>query len=89
MKYDTARQYYIRIAVSELEERNLPDVFINVFKRKKFIECQTLDLLKHNQKIIDSHHEVLLLSDRSVQELINNVRENIAPLFKTCEAIAY
>ncbi|KAL8718517.1 MAG: hypothetical protein Q9225_004366, partial [Loekoesia sp. 1 TL-2023] len=88
MKYDTARQYYIRIAVSELEERDLPDVFINVFKRKKFVECQTLDLLKHNQKIIDSHHEVLLLSDQSVQELINNVRENIAPLFKTCEAIA-
>ncbi|KAL9002987.1 MAG: hypothetical protein Q9188_004105 [Gyalolechia gomerana] len=88
MKYDTARQYYIRISVSELEERNLPDVFINVFKRRNFVECQTLDLVKHNQKIIDSHHEVLLLSDESVQLLINNVREDIAPLFKTCEAIA-
>ena len=88
MKYDTARQYYIRISVSELEARNLPDVFINVFKRKNFIECQTLDLLKHNQKILDSHHEVLLLSHESVQELIDNVRENMAPLFKTCEAIA-
>lgn len=88
MKYDTARQYYIRISVSELEERNLPDIFINVFKRRNFVECQTLDLVKHNQKIIDSHHEVLLLSDESVQLLINNVREDIAPLFKTCEAIA-
>ncbi|KAL9025532.1 MAG: hypothetical protein Q9196_005661, partial [Gyalolechia fulgens] len=88
MKYDTARQYYIRISVSELEERDLPDVFINVFKRRNFVECQTLDLVKHNQKIIDSHHEVLLLSDESVQQLINNVREDIGPLFKTCEAIA-
>ncbi|KAL8944486.1 MAG: hypothetical protein Q9216_000396 [Gyalolechia sp. 2 TL-2023] len=88
MKYDTARQYYIRIPVSELEERNLPDVFINVFKRRNFVECQTLDLVKHNQKIIDSHHEVLLLSDESVQQLINNVREDVAPLFKTGEAIA-
>ncbi|KAL8900796.1 MAG: hypothetical protein Q9207_005517 [Kuettlingeria erythrocarpa] len=88
MKYDTARQYYIRIAVSELEDRDLPAVFINVFRRKNKIECQTLDLLKINQKIIDSHNEVLQLSDGSIQDLIDKVRDDIAPLFKTCEAIA-
>ncbi|KAL8734427.1 MAG: hypothetical protein Q9181_003207 [Wetmoreana brouardii] len=88
MKYDTARQFYIRIATSELEERNLPEIFINAFRRKTYIECQTLDLLKLNQKIIDSHHEVLQMSDRSIHELIDKIREDIAPLFKTCEAIA-
>ncbi|KAL8802097.1 MAG: hypothetical protein Q9182_004041 [Xanthomendoza sp. 2 TL-2023] len=88
MRYDTARQYYIRIATSELEDRPLPEIFINSFRKKNYVECQTLDLLKLNQKIIDSHHEVLQMSDRSVQELINNVREGVAPLFKTCEAIA-
>ncbi|KAL9586894.1 MAG: hypothetical protein Q9203_003706 [Teloschistes exilis] len=88
MRYDTARQFYIRIATSELEERNLPEVFINAFQKKTYIECQTLDLLKLNQKIVDSHHEVLQMSDRSIQELIDKVREDIAPLFKTCEAIA-
>ncbi|KAL8912148.1 MAG: hypothetical protein Q9171_002782 [Xanthocarpia ochracea] len=88
LKYDTARQYYIRIATSELEERNLPEIFINSFRKKNFVECQTLDLLKLNQKIIDSHHEVLQMSDGSVQELIDKIREDIAPLFKTCEAIA-
>ncbi|KAL9022556.1 MAG: hypothetical protein Q9185_000266 [Variospora sp. 1 TL-2023] len=88
LKYDTARQYYIRISASELEERNLPDVFINVFRRKNIIECQTLDLLKINQKIIDSHNEILQLSDGAIQDLTERVRENIAPLFKTCEAIA-
>ncbi|KAL8651804.1 MAG: hypothetical protein Q9210_003054 [Variospora velana] len=88
LKYDTARQYYIRISASELEERNLPDVFINVFRRKNIVECQTLDLLKINQKIIDSHNEILQLSDGAIQDLIDRVRENIAPLFKTCEAIA-
>lgn len=88
MRYDTARQFYIRINTSELEGRNLPDIFINAFRRKTYVECQTLDLLKLNQKIIDSHHEVLQMSDRSVQELIDKIREDIAPLFKTCEAIA-
>ena len=52
------------------------------------IECQTLDLLKINQKIVDSHHEVLQLSDSTVQELIHNVRAEIAPLFKISDAIA-
>ena len=88
LKYDPARQYYIRIAKSELAERELPDVFINRFERKKMLECQTLDLLKWNQKITDSHHEVLSMSDQSVQELIDNVRAHIAPLFKISGAIA-
>lgn len=88
MKYDTARQYYIRIAASELEDRNLPDVFINVFKKRNIIECQTLDLLKWNQKIMDSHHEVLQMSDQSIQNLIGNLRAEIAPLFKISDAIA-
>ncbi len=88
MKYDTARQYYIRIPTSELEERNLPDVFINSFRKKNVVECQTLDLLKLNQKIVDSHHEVLQMSDQSVQTLIDDVREDMTPLFKIAEAIA-
>ena len=88
MKYDTARQYYIRIDASELEERSLPDVFINVFRKRNMIECQTLDLLKWNQKILDSHHEVLLMSDQKTQELIDNIRENLAPLFMISDAIA-
>ncbi|KAI4126757.1 MAG: hypothetical protein LQ347_004842 [Umbilicaria vellea] len=88
LKYDTARQYYIRIPKSELEGRNLPDIFINAFQKKNTIECQTLDLVKLNQKILDSHHEVLQMSDQSIQELTDDIRGDIAPLFKICEAIA-
>ena len=88
LKYDVARQYYIRIHASDLENRNLPDIFINVFRKRNVIECQTLDLLKWNQKIIDSHHEVLQMSDQSIQELIEEIRGVIAPLFKISEGIA-
>ena len=88
LKYESARQYYIRIAISELQDRNLPPVFINVFRKKNIIECQTLDLLKWNQKIIASHLEVIQMSDGSIQSLIESIRENIAPLFKISEAIA-
>ena len=52
------------------------------------IECQTLDLLKWNQKIMDSHDEVLHQSDQSIQDLIEDLRAEIAPLFKISDAIA-
>jgi len=88
MKYESARAYYIRIPTSELEERPLPDIFINVFKRRNIIECQTLELMKLNQKIFDSHLEVVNMSDRSIQELIDEIRGEMAILFTVCESIA-
>jgi DNA mismatch repair protein MSH4 len=88
LKYDTGRQYYIQIPVSELEDRDLPQVFINVIRKKKNIQCQTLDLVKWNQKITDSHDEVVQMSDGVVQALLDNIRKDVAPLFKISEAIA-
>ncbi|KAK4695847.1 DNA mismatch repair protein MSH4, partial [Lecanoromycetidae sp. Uapishka_2] len=88
MKYDTARQFFIRLDASQLEERTLPDVFINVFRKRNTIECQTLDLLKWNQRIVDSHNEVLQMSDRKIQQLIAEIRNRIEPLFRISAGIA-
>jgi DNA mismatch repair protein MSH4 len=52
------------------------------------IECQTLELVKLNQKITDAHNEVVSMSDGSIQELIDDVRPDIHPLFKVSESIA-
>ena len=37
---------------------------------------------------MDSHHEVLQMSDRTIQDLIKKLRAEIAPLFKISDAIA-
>ena len=37
---------------------------------------------------MDSHHEVLQLSDRKIRDLIDDLRAEIAPLFKISDAIA-
>ena len=50
LKFDNIRHFFIRIAVSELENRPLPPVFTNVFRKKNMIECQTVELMKRNQK---------------------------------------
>lgn len=87
LKYDTSRGYYICLSAFELEGV-LPEDFINVVKRRDRIECQTLDLVKLNQRISDSHHEVISMSDQAVQELLEKVCEGFPGLFKISEAIA-
>ncbi|KAK0282897.1 MutS protein msh4 [Friedmanniomyces endolithicus] len=87
-KFENGRQFYMRLKADELEQRDLPAVFINVYRKKDIIECQTLDLMKRNQKIADAHIEVLMMSDQSVQGLIADVREHMSALFRICEGIA-
>jgi DNA mismatch repair protein MSH4 len=87
LKFDSARQYYISLHASDLEVP-LPEVFINCFRKRDRIECQTLDLVKLNQRITDSHNEVINMSDRSVQELIDEICTELSALFKISEAIA-
>ncbi|KAI6819431.1 hypothetical protein KC332_g9419 [Hortaea werneckii] len=87
-KFDQTRQFYIRLPADELVDRNLPPVFINVYKKNNMIECQTLDLLKRNQKISDAHTEVLLMSDAAVRTLTADVREYMSTAFKICDGIA-
>jgi DNA mismatch repair protein MSH4 len=86
LKYDNARQYYINIAAADIE--SLPDVFINLYRKKNYVECQTLDLVKLNQKITDAHSDVINMSDRTIQELIQSVCSEISGLFRVSEAIA-
>ncbi|KAI4918224.1 hypothetical protein J4E90_002605 [Alternaria incomplexa] len=50
LKYDTARQFFMKIATTELEGKALPPIFTNIIRRKNNIECQTLELMKRNQK---------------------------------------
>lgn len=87
-KYEHGRQIYIRIPASSLEGSVLPTVLINVFRKKKVIECQTLELVKLNKRISDAHQEVLLMSDETVQKLLLDIRGHIPKFLKMCESIA-
>ncbi|PLB45281.1 putative DNA mismatch repair protein Msh4 [Aspergillus steynii IBT 23096] len=86
LKFDKARQYYVSFQATELD--SLPEIFINVYRKKNRIECQTLDLVKLNQKITDAHNEVVNMSDETVQELIRDVCAGISKMFRASEAIA-
>ena len=78
----------MRIPADDLEDGILPAIFINSIRRKGLIECQSMELLKCNQKIGDCHDEILSLSDNLIQQLIMDIREEVEPLFRIREAIA-
>ena len=88
LRFDIGRQYFLALPMSELEERQLPDVFVHPYRRKNLVECMTLDLMKLNQKITDSHHEVLQMSARVIQDLVDSIRAEVAPLFRISDSLA-
>ncbi|KAI5285633.1 MutS protein msh4 [Ascosphaera aggregata] len=88
LKFETGRQYYFRLLIADIQSDELPDIFVNVFKKRKYLEFQTLDLVKLNQRITDAHNEVISMSDRSIQELIDNLRGGLPGLFRISEGIA-
>ncbi|KAJ5724560.1 hypothetical protein N7493_006288 [Penicillium malachiteum] len=84
LKYDSARQYYISLPCNDME---IPDIFINLYRKRNHFECQTLDLLKINQKITDAHNEVIGLSDETIQKLLHDVCSEVSGLFRISEGI--
>jgi len=51
LKYETGRGYYLRLPASEIEDKPLPAIFVNLVKRKKVVEFSALEMLKCNAKV--------------------------------------
>lgn len=88
MKFDNRRKFWLRLERNDFEDRKLPDIFINKIIRNRWIECQTLILVQLNNRITDSHNEAVMLSDKIIQQLLDDVREHVPELFRVCEGIA-
>lgn len=87
-RYDNSRRYFLHVRETDFENRAIPDILINRFRKKGIIECQTLHLVKLNQRIDGSHQEVVLMSDQTIQALIDDICGQIPVLFGVCESIA-
>lgn len=88
LKFDNRRKFWLQLEQNDFEDRELPDFFINVMPRNRWIECQTLTLVQLNNRITDSHNETVMLSDKVIQQLLDEIREFVPELFRICEGIA-
>lgn len=88
LKFENKRQYWLRFRYSDFENGVTPDALINCVRKKEFLECQTLQMMKLNQRMTDSVDEVIIQSNKVVRELLDSIRIEIPSLFRICESIA-
>lgn len=88
LAFENKRKYWLKFRCSEFENGIVPSPLINLVRKKDFLECQTLQMVKLNQRITDSVDEVIMQSDKVVQQLLDEIRVEIPHLFKVCESIA-
>ncbi|KUI66798.1 hypothetical protein VM1G_02290 [Cytospora mali] len=88
LKFENRRKYWLRYRCSEFENSLIPRALINCVRKKEFLECQTLQMIKLNQRMTDSVDEVIMQSDKVVRQLLDSIRVDIPDLFRICESIA-
>lgn len=88
LKFDNGRKYWLSIKADMFADDDLPDLLINVVKKKDKLECQTLDLVKLNLRLSDTSNEVVIRSDAVVHDLMKSIRRVVPHLFKISEAVA-
>ncbi|GAA5853279.1 hypothetical protein JCM3766R1_003671 [Sporobolomyces carnicolor] len=62
--------------------------FININEKGKNVKFSSLELQKRNARISESILEVLLLSDKILDEIFDSIRENVGCLYRCSEAIS-
>ncbi|SPJ82053.1 related to MSH4 - meiosis-specific protein [Fusarium torulosum] len=88
LRYDNGRKYWLRLRAADFDDRPIPELLINVVRKKDMIECQTLDLVKLNLRLSDTSNEVVIRSDSVVQDLLKELRHDVPHLFRVCESVA-
>lgn len=88
LKYDNRRRYWLQFRCCDFENGLIPKAFINCIRKKEYLECQTLQMVKLNQRMTDSVDEVVMQSDKVVRHLLDSIRADIPQLFRVCESIA-
>lgn len=88
LKFENKRKYWLRFRCSDFENGLIPSILINCIRKKDFLECQTLQMVKLNQRMTDSVDEAIMQSDKVVQQLLDSLRTTIPDLFRVCESIA-
>ncbi|CAI4061000.1 hypothetical protein SKDZ_06G0620 [Saccharomyces kudriavzevii ZP591] len=88
--YDSARGFYLRIKRQDFTEdiASLPEIFISRTIKKNYIECTTLNIIKKNSRLKGAMEEILLLSEQTVNELLDKIAAHISELFMIAEAVA-
>ncbi|KAI7883907.1 hypothetical protein K492DRAFT_205104 [Lichtheimia hyalospora FSU 10163] len=89
LQFNASRGFFLTLPVDQVkDESDLPAIFINVIKKKKFYSFATIELLQKNSRMNESLAEIYLMSDNAVTDLLQKFHADVGVLYKVTEAIA-
>ncbi|KAG0148849.1 hypothetical protein CROQUDRAFT_75045 [Cronartium quercuum f. sp. fusiforme G11] len=97
LKFETRAGFMLFIKKDELRATSrdsgygtdgLPSIFTNVVNKGKILQFTCLDLKKKNQLIANSYEEICLLSNKALDEIVEQMKQRLSAFFRLSEAIA-
>jgi DNA mismatch repair protein MSH4 len=86
--YNSKRGFFIKILNCD-NLSNLSKEFIKrTEKKKKYIECTTLDILKCNSRLDDAVNEILTISGQIIESILDEITSYLPLLFMVAEALS-
>ncbi|TLS26307.1 hypothetical protein PpBr36_04971 [Pyricularia pennisetigena] len=89
IRYDDNRKFWLRFDLKDFDDSGIPSHLINAVRNKGYLECQTIQLNQLNSRISDASCEVLIQSEKVVENLVKELRTQIPRLIRLCQAIGY
>ncbi|RLV91869.1 MutS protein 4 [Spathaspora sp. JA1] len=86
-RYEPVRGFFMRIKDYSGHLNDLPPVFINKVKKRKLIECTTINLMKQSSRFNDVVLEINILNNNIIEELHTTISSYIPIFLMICEAI--
>ncbi|KAK6890328.1 MutS protein-like protein 4 [Candida tropicalis] len=86
-RYENHRGFFIKIKEDRIGSSGLPDGFINKIKKRKFIECTTIDLMKQSSRYYDILSEITTLNSTIIEDLYGKINEYMPIFLMVSEAI--
>ncbi|XP_065888860.1 mutS protein homolog 4-like isoform X5 [Dysidea avara] len=93
--YNTVRGFHVQLYigpgagdVQSITLESLPNEFMKPSKHRNTISFTTTDMIKLNDRIRESLHEIYLMTNVVVSDLLNEIRSHIGCLYKLTECVA-
>ncbi|KZO99190.1 hypothetical protein CALVIDRAFT_404861 [Calocera viscosa TUFC12733] len=84
----TENGFYFTVKKDEVPNGRFPKGFVDVSAKGTKWICSSMDLKKWNARVKDALNETMLISDQIIQDVLAEVMEHVAVMWKASEAIA-
>eukprot|EP01119_Soliformovum_irregulare_P017774 TRINITY_DN5333_c0_g1_i3.p2 TRINITY_DN5333_c0_g1~~TRINITY_DN5333_c0_g1_i3.p2 ORF type:complete len:554 (-),score=161.96 TRINITY_DN5333_c0_g1_i3:2031-3692(-) len=85
LQYHAKRGHFI---VIDNPPPSLPPLFIQVAKQGRKVHCSTQEISSLSRRNDESLNEILLMTDRVLEELVHRIRSQVGAIYKMSDSIA-